>query len=84
MALPSRISALQRDSFLRLQFTSEVSLYDRDMMIFLDETGSDRRNSIRKYGYSIRGRPLVSEKLLVRGKRISAIAHRLYVSQWNA
>ena len=43
-----RISALQRDSFLRLQFTSEVSLYDRDMMIFLDETGSDRRNSVRK------------------------------------
>ena len=31
-------------------------------------------NSIRKYGYSIRGKPLVSEKLLVRGKRISAIA----------
>ena len=67
-------SEIQRDSFLRLQFVSEVSLYDRDMMIFLDETGSDRRNSIRKYGYSIRGRPLVSEKLLVRGKRISAIA----------
>ena len=38
-----RISAIQRDSFLRLQFASEVSLYDRDMMIFLDETGSDRR-----------------------------------------
>ena len=69
-----RLSAIQRDSFLHLQFVSEVSLYDRDMMIFLDETGSDRRNSIRKYGYSIRGRPLVSEKLLVRGKRIPAIA----------
>ena len=43
-----RISALQRDSFLCLQFTSEMSLYDRDM-IFLYETGSDRHNSITKY-----------------------------------
>ena len=46
------------------------------MLIFLDETGSDRRNSIRKhaYGYSLRGKPLVSHELLVRGERISAIA----------
>ena len=68
------MSAIQRDSFFRLKYISEVSLYDRDMMIFLDETGSDRRNSIRRYGYIIRGRPLISEKLLVCGKRISAIA----------
>ena len=60
-----RLSAIQRDSFLRLQFTSGVALYDCDIMIFFDETGSDRCNSIRKYGYSIRERPLVSEKLLV-------------------
>ena len=69
-----KITASQRDDFLRMQFISEVSLYDKDMMIFVDETGSDRRNSIRRYGYSIRGRPLVSEKMLVRGKRISAIS----------
>ena len=69
-----RLSAIQRDSFLRLTFASEVSLYDCDMMIFLDETGSDRQNSIRKYGYSIRRKPLVSEKLFVRGQRESAIA----------
>ena len=29
-----RISALQRDSFLLLQFISKVPLYDHDMMIF--------------------------------------------------
>jgi hypothetical protein len=29
------------------------------MLIFLDETGSDRRNSIRRDGYSVRGRVLV-------------------------
>ena len=37
-------------------YPSEVALYDRDMMI-MDKTGSDWRNSIRKNGYSIRGRP---------------------------
>ena len=76
MRLYQTETAIQRDGFLHLQFISEVSLlnYDQDMMVFLDETGSDRRNSIRKYGYSIRGRPLISEKLLVHGKRIFAIA----------
>ena len=33
-------------------------------MILLDETGSDRRNSIQRDGYSVRGRPLVSHKFL--------------------
>jgi len=44
------------------------------MLVFLDETGSDRRNTIRRHGYSLRGKPLVSHELLVRGERISAIA----------
>ncbi len=44
------------------------------MLIFLDETGSDRRDCMRKYGYSLRGKPLVSHRLLIRGQRISAIA----------
>ena len=69
-----KLAALQRDDFLRSQFALEVSTYDQDMFIFLDETGSDERNSVRRYGYSLRGRPMVCQKLLVRGKRISAIA----------
>ena len=69
-----RLAALQRDDFLRSKFVSEVSIYNRDSLIFLDETGSDKRNFIRKYGYSLRGRPMVCRKLLVRGKRVSAIA----------
>ena len=51
-----------------------MSLYSPDMLVFLDETGADRRNSVRKFGYSMRGKPLVSHKLLVRGERVSAIA----------
>ena len=45
------------------------------MLVFLDETGSDRQDSLRKYGYSLRGKPAVSQKLLVRRERVSAIAY---------
>ena len=45
-----------------------------EMLIFVDETGADRRNCLRRFGYSIRGKPPVSKKLLVRGQRVNAIA----------
>ena len=69
-----RIVAIKRDDFLRSQFILDVSIYEPEMLIFLDETGSDRRNTIRRHGYSLQGKPLVSHELLVRGERISAIA----------
>ena len=69
-----RIAAMQRDEFLRQQYISEVSIYSREMLIFLDETGADRRNALRRYGYSIRGNPIVSHQLLVRGDHLSGIA----------
>ena len=69
-----RTIALQRDVFLRQQFINDVSVYNSDMFIFLDETGADRRNSIRKYGYSIRGKRPINHRLLVRGKRVSGLA----------
>ena len=66
--------AKQRDEQLRAIFTMDVSLYSSEMFVFLDETGADRWNTIRKYGYSIRGIPARCHRLLARGKRISAIA----------
>ena len=66
--------ALQRDEFHRHKFTVDVSAYETDMLIFLDETGGDRRNAVRKRGYSMRGIPLKKHTLLVRGERVSAIA----------
>ena len=48
--------------------------------MFLDETGADRRNCLRRFGYSLRGKPAVSKKLLVCGQRISAIA---VMSTWT-
>ena len=44
------------------------------MLVFVDETGCDRRNLIRRKGYSFRGKPAISHQLLVRGEHISVIA----------
>ena len=38
-----QVTALQQDEFLRQQFISEVSVYSPEMLVFIDETGTDRR-----------------------------------------
>lgn len=68
-----QIVARQQDRQLREQFADDVSLYKSHMLVFVDETGSDCRDSLRKYGYSMRGRPPRSHNFLVRGERISVI-----------
>jgi len=52
----------------------DVSEYDSNMLIFIDETGADRRNLLRKYGYSIRGKQARNHRLLHRGQHTSVIA----------
>ena len=69
-----QVTALQQDEFLRRQFVSEVSIYSPEMLVFIDETGTDRRSLVRKHGYSMRGKPLRNPTLFVRGERVSAIA----------
>ena len=69
-----RITALQRNEDLRCRFCIEVSLYKEDMLVFVDETGFDRRNLIRNRGYSLRGKPAISKQLVVRGEHVSVIA----------
>ena len=59
-----RIVAKQRDD----EFISDVSIYERHMLMFVDETGTDRRDSIRRYGYSTHGRTPQSCKVLVGGE----------------
>ena len=49
-----------------------ITAYNTDMFIFIDETGSDNRNALRRYGYSLHGRTPVSHALLV---RVSAIVY---------
>lgn len=68
------IVALQRDTVLRQTYIQDVSVYTPDMLIFLDETGADRKDTVRRYGYSMRGLPIKKHSLLVRGERTSAIA----------
>ena len=41
--------------------------------VFLDETGCDSRDQIRRYGYSLIGEPPVHHRFLNRGTRISTI-----------
>ena len=47
-----------------------MSVYDPEMLIFLDKTGADWRNSIRRYGYMI----LENHQLLLQGHWISELA----------
>ena len=47
-----------------------MCLYDPEMIIFIEENGSDKRDSLRKYAYSLRGR---SHKIISRGEHVSAI-----------
>lgn len=68
-----QVIALQQNEETRIEFMSEVSAYDPNMFIWVDETGSDRRKSIRQYGYSLRGMRAVCHHLNVGGKRVSAI-----------
>ena len=37
--------AIQRSDAMRAKFKAEISVYDPDMLVWLDETGCDHRNS---------------------------------------
>ena len=74
----------------RGRFRAEILMYDPSMLIWLDETGCDSRNTLRKYGYSLRGTcvPLLDSRLLVRGICYSVILimsmegiHDVYITE---
>lgn len=66
--------AKQRSIEYRAQFRAHSMLYRMDQFVWVDETGSDCRQAMKKFGYSLLGLPPVCHKLLVRGTRISAIS----------
>lgn len=43
------------------------------MLVFVDETGTDMRDNLGKYGYSVRGKSAISHKLAFCGCWVSAI-----------
>ena len=65
--------ALQQEEDLHHQYV-EVSLYAQDMLIFIDETGTNCTDTVRKVGYSLRGKPIRAQKLVVCGEHVLAIA----------
>ena len=60
--------------FLRQKIIVDVSLHKPGMFIFLDKTGSDQRNTLRKCDYSMHGKPLQNHTLLARGEHMSGLA----------
>jgi hypothetical protein len=44
-------TAKQRDTFLRCQY--ECVQGSPELFVFVDETGTDRRDSMRKYAFSL-------------------------------
>lgn len=66
--------AVQRSAKLRGNFMAQVLLRRSEMYVWLDETGCDNRNYMRKYGYALRGSVPICHRLLARGQRVSAIA----------
>ena len=64
---------IQRSEMMRAKFMAEISVYDPSMLVWLEESGCERRNAIRKYGYSVRGMRPVEYRIFARGVRYSAI-----------
>ena len=69
-----RTVAVERRAEYRASFMARALSFEREMLVFLDETGSDARNYTRKFGYSLRGLRAESHQIVRRGRRISAIA----------
>ena len=66
--------AIQRNDALRGAFIAQCCLLNPNMLVWVDETGTDRRDNIRRYGYALRGTRAVSHRILSRGKRINVMA----------
>ena len=62
-----------RSEVQRAEYLAEVLTYKPEMLVFIDETGSDRRHATRHYAYQLREITPVDYRLFAYGKRISAI-----------
>ena len=65
--------ALQRSVDMRAEFIANISFYPVNQLIWVDETGCNAKDFTRKFGYALKGETPVYHRLLVRGKRVSAI-----------
>ena len=66
-----RLVTIQQSEELRARwYLAEVVLYDPSilMLVFVDEMGSNRKDAMRKFGYSLRGQRCIAKKFLVQGQ----------------
>ena len=66
--------ALQQSEEQRITFMAEMAALNPQMLVWIDETGCERRNLIRKFGSSLRGVTPQDFALKIGGKRYSAIS----------
>lgn len=66
--------AQQRNLDFRALYMARIVTFTKDMFVWIDETGADLKEMLRRYGYALRGERAVCNRLQVRGQRISAIA----------
>ena len=52
---------------------AHTSLFNGEAFVWLDETGTDRRDQLCKYGYALSGVTPAYQHILVRGDRHNAI-----------
>lgn len=52
---------------------AEITAYEPETIVWIDESGCERRNSMRKFAYTLKGVTPVDHRILARGKRYSAI-----------
>ena len=65
--------ARQRSLKHRAAFIAEISYFPKEMLVWVDKTGCDKRDMLRKFGYAFQGERAVCHRWLVRGRRVSAI-----------
>ena len=66
--------AIQRSATLRGAFMAHCHMFSTDKFIWVDETGTDRRDQLRKHTYSLRGTTPFRHTFIARGIRVNAIA----------
>ena len=71
--------ALQQDEIARQTFFEEMSLFTVDLIIWLDEMGSDRRKERMKFGYHLHGITPVEYSLSIGGHILSVIALKILI-----
>lgn len=63
---------MQQDATRREEFMEEMNYINASMIVWLDETGSDKRTASKRFGYHLRGP--VDYRIIIRGQRFSSIA----------